>query len=159
MLTTVICIVLMLVSFVSGIWFTYTRMLKETIKSRETYEKFHSMYQMLERLIYCKQAGYSIGRYLLQSGIAKIAIYGCGDVGRILYNELLDEDIEVKYGIDKNTKIDFPIEIRSLSESLDEVDAVIVTSIAYFSDIEEELSKVLNCRILALDDVIYEISY
>lgn len=159
MLTTVICIVLMLVSFVSGIWFTYTRMLKETIKSRETYEKFHSMYQMLERLIYCKQAGYSIGRYLQQSGIAKIAIYGCGDVGRILYNELLDEDIEVKYGIDKNTKIDFPIEIRSLSESLDEVDAVIVTSIAYFSDIEEELSKVLNCRILALDDVIYEIAY
>lgn len=159
MLTAVICIVLMLVSFASGIWFTYTRMLKETIKSREAYEKFHSMYQMLERLIYCKQAGYSIGCYLRQSGIAKIAIYGCGDIGRILYNELLDEDIEVKYGIDKNTKIDFPIEIRSLSESLDEVDAVIVTSIAYFSEIEDELSKLLNCRILALDDVIYEIAY
>lgn len=159
MLTVIICIVLILASFAGGIWLTYTRMLKETIKSRESYEKFHSMYQMLERLIYCKQAGYSIGGYLQQSGITKIAIYGCGDIGRILYNELLDEDIEVKYGIDKNTKIDFPIEIRSLSESLDEVDAVIVTSIAYFSDIEEELRKLMKCRILALDDVIYEIAY
>lgn len=154
-----VCIILALLSFGCGICLTYKRTLKEIIKVSETYEKFYSMYQMLERFIYCKQTGCSIGDYLRQNGITKVAIYGCGDVGRILYNELLCEKIEIGYGIDRNTKLDFPIEIRSLDENLDKVDAVIVTSIAYFSDIEVELKKILDCRILALDDVIYEVAY
>ena len=64
----------------------------------------------------------------------------------------------VAYGIDKNAdSIYTDIDVVSKDENLEEVDAVVVTAITFFDEIEEELSARLECPILSLEDILYEV--
>ena len=121
--------------------------------------KFQMMYQMMERWIYCIHENKEISNYLGKNNIKKIAIYGCGDIGKLLYANLKNSNIIVEYGIDKNVRLEFPVPIKSIQDVDDNVDAIIVTSIAYFYEIEESLKKITKSPILSLEDIIYEIAY
>ena len=80
-----------------------------------------------------------------------------GITGERLLEELDNTDIDVKYSIDKNAKNIYTVaNVLSPDETLEEVDAVIVTTIAYYDEIEEMLSKKLKCKIVPLDDLIYD---
>ena len=41
-------------------------------------------------------------------------------------------------------------------EKLEKVDAIVVTAIAYFDDINDNLSSKTDCPIISLEDIIYE---
>lgn len=121
-------------------------------------EKFRIMYKMMERWMYIKQNGEGLDLYFKSYGYKNIAVYGMGDIGKILVNELRDSDIHVAYGIDRNpVTFDEKIEIYSPDEELQKVDAVVVTAIAYFDDIESKLSQKMDCPIISLEDIIYEV--
>ena len=49
------------------------------------------------------------------------------------------------------------IDIVSMDEPLSEVDAVVVTSITFFEEVEEKLSGRLGCPIISLEDVLHEV--
>lgn len=79
-------------------------------------------------------------------------------VGKRLYDELKNSDIEIKYAIDRNADgICAEIEVFSLEENLPEAKAVIVTPVFYFDEIKEKLEKKVNSKILSLEDILYEI--
>ena len=42
-------------------------------------------------------------------------------------------------------------------EKLEKVDAIIVTAVSFFDQIEEELSEKISCPIISLEDILYEV--
>lgn len=102
-----------------------------------------------------------IAEYLHAHSIQKIAIYGMTDVGVMLYKLLKDTDIKIVSGIDRSKKnLNLPIQIVKPKEFSESVDAIVVTSIYYFSEIYDVMRQQVgdNLPILGLDEILYEIS-
>ena len=79
-------------------------------------------------------------------------------VGKCLYEELKDiQGVEIKYGIDQESAYWGELEIRSLDDLLPDVDAIIVTPIFAYNEIEEILRQKTHSNIVSLDDVLYGI--
>ena len=78
-------------------------------------------------------------------------------VGECLLEELRDTEVSVDYGIDRNAKNLYAcIDLCTPDEELKPVDAVVVTVLGYFDEVEDLLTKRLDCPILALDDLMYQ---
>lgn len=120
-------------------------------------EKFRMMYHAVEKWMRIKQSGKNLSSYFEAYGYKKIAVYGIGDLGKLLINELEDTSIIVEYAIDKNVESNGNINVVKPDSDLSEVDAIVVTAIAYFDDINENISKKVQCPIISLEDIIYEV--
>lgn len=132
--------------------------LEEGEKWKELANKHLALMQLFNQWMITKQEGKSIVDYFHKESIKSIAIYGMSYVGERLYDELKDSDIEVKYAIDKNADgIYSELEIVTPQEKLEEVDAIVVTPIFYFDEIEGTLSAKTEVAILSLEDILYEI--
>lgn len=132
--------------------------LEEREKWKQLADKHLALMQLFNQWMITKQEGKSIVDYFHKESIKSIAIYGMSYVGERLYDELRDSDIEVKYVIDKNADgIYSELEIVTPQEELEEVDAIVVTPIFYFDEIEGMLSAKTEATILSLEDILYEI--
>jgi len=77
--------------------------------------------------------------------------------GETLIEELAGSNIEVKYGIDRNSyQIYAGIPIVMPDSDLEKVDAVVVTSIHFFEEIKELLNTKIDCPIISLEEIIYQ---
>lgn len=113
---------------------------------------------LLNQWLYLKQQGKSIIDYFHRENINTIAIYGMSYIGERLYDDLKDSDVTVKYAIDRNADTIYSeIAVMLPNDKLDEIDAVIVTSITYFAEIENELSGKISCPIISLKDILYQL--
>ena len=105
-----------------------------------------------------KQEGKKLSTYFEQNGYKKIAIYGMSYAGETLVDELKDTGIEIVYGIDKRAdSLYADIDIISIDDLRDDVDAIVVTAITFFDEIEEMLSEKVDCPIISLEDILYEV--
>lgn len=121
-------------------------------------KKNEAILKMFNQWLILKQEGKSIDKYFIDNGYRRIAIYGMSYAGERLLDDLKDSEIEVAYGIDRNAEHIFSeVEIVNLDDDLQPVDAVVVTAIYNFDDIEEKLSDRVDCPIISLEDVIYEL--
>ena len=104
-----------------------------------------------------KQHGKHLEDYFHQNRIKDVAIYGMSYIGKRLYDELKSSDIEVKYVVDKNAK-DIGMDIKTFfpDEEFPEVDAIIVTAISFFDEIEEILLSKINYKVISIEDILYE---
>ncbi|RKI43225.1 hypothetical protein D7V86_00955 [bacterium D16-51] len=139
--------------------FKLIKMAKCTIEKREkTIFKFKSYYNILNHWLDFKHMGKNIENYFIQNNYKKIAIYGMGELGFHLMDELQDTEIEVLYAVDDGLcahKV--RTMIKHNCDDLPEVDAVIVTPIFAYDKIKVQLEKKLSCSIISLEDVIYSI--
>lgn len=120
--------------------------------------KFKSYYNILNQWIVLQHEGKKIEQFFINNGYSKIAIYGMGEIGNRLFEELKDSSIEVKYAIDKNADNTYSqIEVYTLDDDLEEVDAIIVTTAFAFVEIKNSLEQKVNYPIISLEDVVYEI--
>ncbi len=120
--------------------------------------KHLSLFLMMNQWVKVKQEGKNLASYLEKNGYQKIAIYGMSYAGETLINELKDSSVTIAYGIDKNAdSIYADVDIVSMDDNLETVDAVVVTAITFFDEIEEQLSAKMDCPILSLEDILYEI--
>lgn len=132
--------------------------MKKTIEQKENSDKHLALYLMMNQWVKVKQAGKSIPNFLLEKGYSKIAIYGMNYVGETLYDELRDSGLEIAYAIDKNAdEIYAEIDVISPNTELDQVDAIIVTPIFFFDEIEEMLSGKTDADIICMEDILYAI--
>lgn len=121
-------------------------------------DKFKSYYNMLNQWLLLKQEGKTLEEYFVNNGYKNIAIYGMGEMGNRLYDELKDSNITVKYAVDENAAEIYPgIEVFGKEEEYPDVDVIIVTAIFAFDSIEKELQKKIKFPVIALDNVIYGI--
>lgn len=151
-------IILVLSGAVIGALVTMKALIKKIDKLKETSDKHFTLMYLLNEWLKTKQEGKTIIQYLHENQITDVAIYGMSYVGKRLYDELKNSDIEIKYAIDRNADgICAEIEVFSLEENLPEAKAVIVTPVFYFDEIKEKLEKKVNSKILSLEDILYEI--
>lgn len=121
-------------------------------------DKHLALFLMMNQWVKIKQAGKSFSSYFEKKGYKKIAVYGMSYAGATLVEELKGTGITIAYGIDQKAEsIYADMDIVSIKDNLNDVDAVVVTAITFFDEIEETLSERLDCPILSLEDVLYEI--
>lgn len=133
-------------------------MQKELDRMSTMAKKNYVIIRLFDQWMKVKQGGESIADYLKEKGYRTVAIYGMSFAGERLYDDLKDTEIAVRYGIDQNAdKIYAEVDVLGADEDLPEVDAVIVTAVYYFDEIEEKLSNRMDCPILSLEDILYEI--
>lgn len=120
--------------------------------------KHLSLFLMMNQWVKVKQEGKNLADYLEKNGYKKIAIYGMSYAGETLVDELKNTGITVAYGIDKNAdSIYADVDIVSMEDQLDSVDAIVVTAVTFFDEIEEKLSARVDCPIISLEDILYEV--
>lgn len=131
---------------------------KKTDKERGYAKKHLALYLMMNQWVKVKQKNKSLIDYMEKHGYRDVAIYGMNYVGETLAEEFAGSGISVKYGIDKNTdNIYSDMTVLAPDDALPEVDAVIITAITFYDEIEEQLSKKMDCPILSLEDILFEI--
>lgn len=99
-------------------------------------------FTILDRWLQIKNRGGSLAAFFLDNQIDSVAIYGMGEIGKRLYEELKGSRVKVAYGIDKNAKNIFieGLAVYRLDETLPKVNAVIVTPM-HFYEIQKEIYR------------------
>lgn len=120
--------------------------------------KMGEFYNILIQWLSIRQEGKTLVSYFTQNEYGKIAIYGMKELGERLYDELKDSEVEVKYIIDKNADALYAdVDVVTPYDPLEEVDAIVVTAIHYFDEIEMMLEEKVGCPIISLEDIVYDI--
>ena len=121
-------------------------------------DKHLALFKMMNQWVAVKQDGKNLSDYFEKMQYKTIAIYGMHYAGERLLKELKNSNIQVKYGIDKRADwIYTDIDVVTMEDEFDEVDAVVVTPIFFFREIEKELSEKIGCPIISLEDVLKEV--
>lgn len=130
----------------------------EKCKERQLSDKHLELFLMMNQWVKVKQEGKNLSSYFQKNGYKKIAIYGMSYAGETLLDELKDSSIEVAYGIDRNADgIYADVDIVSVDDILEAVDVIVVTAITFYDEIEEQLRIKVDCPIISLEDILYEI--
>ncbi len=121
--------------------------------------KFSALFHMMNQWVKVKQAGKNLSSYFLKNNYKKIAVYGMGYAGKALLEELRATEINVVYGIDRKAE-DLHMDIHIVSPDApfpEGADAVVVTAVDSFEEIEESLSKKTDCPIISLEEIVFEV--
>lgn len=130
----------------------------EKDKAKSMSDKHLALFLMMNQWVKVKQEGKNLSEYFVKNGYKKIAIYGMSYAGETLLDELRDTEVKAAYGIDgRPDSVYSDVDVFSAEDDLAEVDAVVVTAITFFDEIEEKLSGKMDCPILSLEDILYEI--
>ncbi len=136
---------------------------KSLDKSGKLQGRYKAYYQLTNQWLMNKNEGKSVASYFADNNIKNIAVYGMGTLGELFYNEIKGTDVKVSYFIDKNADTLYygvdDIAVVGLDDicNQDTVDAIIVTPIFDFDDIEGDLEEVTDISLISLEDVIYGI--
>jgi len=119
-------------------------------------------YKLLNQWMKNKAQNKKITDYLMDNGIKTIAIYGMGEVGQLLYEELKGEQVQVLYFIesaggnsieDRYGKRVIGVKEINLQEK---ADAIIITPIYNFENIYNDIvDENVGTIVLSLEDIIY----
>lgn len=130
---------------------------KEIDKQARRANKNASVIDALARWVSIMQDGKSVKDFFVENNYKTVAIYGYHYIGERLFEELRKNGIEVKYAIDQNRSgLQADIEVKKLEDDLEEVDAVIVTPVFYFNEIEDKLVEIFDCPIISFEEVLSE---
>ncbi len=112
-----------------------------TVELEKKLQKSVLFYWVFTRWMDLKIRGVGIADILNRLKYNKIAVYGYAELGQLLCKELINTKIQVSYLIDKKVK-DTGIEnlpVYAPQRELPEVDAIVVTAVYYFDEIQKEL--------------------
>lgn len=92
--------------------------------------------------------------FFYSKNINSIAIYGMGYLGERFAEELMEEEFDIKFGIDKRNFNNALIKVINPEESFEKIDAIVVTPIHLFHEIKTSIEKKALCSIISLEEVI-----
>ena len=154
----ILVVVSLLTGIVAGAGAVGKIMGNSLTKSKRLSDKHLALFLMMNQWVKVKQEGKHLTEYFEKNGYKKIAIYGMSYAGETLLDELKDTNVAVAYGIDENAdKIYLDVDIVTLEERVEAVDVVVVTAITFFDEIEKKLMERLECPIVSLEDILFEI--
>lgn len=117
--------------------------------------KFKSYYNLLNQWLILKNRGIDLAEYFIGNGLKRVAIYGMGEIGCRLWEELHDGPVDVLCGIDKEGGSPYgSLRVYTYNESWPEVDVIVVTAVFAFDKVRADLSKKTDARIISLEDVL-----
>lgn len=131
---------------------------KKIKKMNEGGAKVHELYMAFDQWLQIRQEGKTLVEYFTKNGYKTVAVYGMKELGERLIDELKGSGVTVSYAIDKNADCIYAeVDVVTPDEELAEVDVIVVTAITYFDEIEEMLCEKVDCPIVSLEDILYEI--
>ncbi|MBD5136083.1 MAG: hypothetical protein HDT39_09020 [Lachnospiraceae bacterium] len=134
------------------------KMNKKVIKEKEnTKKRYKKYYDIMNYWMEANYRGRSISECLKEKEYTNIVIYGMGELGNRLYEQLQKTDVKVMYAIDKNPVSSYS-ELNVVGAAMETtgVDAVIVTPVYDFDKIKEDLEGIFDCKIISLEEIVYE---
>lgn len=133
------------------------RKMKDFKGNRMKRDKMEIYYNLMEHWFTIHEQGKTIPGILMEQGIKKIALYGMGKIGKHVIYEIKNSEVKVAYGIEKNkTGFYDGLQIKSIDDEFPQVDAIIVTAIYDFDEIERDLKNRVNYPVISLEQIIYE---
>ena len=106
--------------------------------------------QTLYEVMMIEYSAIDIKRVMADQKLQRIAIYGMGKIGKVIFELFKRNGVEIVYCIDINKNIE--MENTDLRHSIDamtnDIDAVIVTPEMFFEEISEKIQKIVDCRVL-----------
>lgn len=153
---------LSLLSFISGyVTAIYTNRKKSHSVEQSlmhSEDRLNEYYMLLNCWLKLKQNQISLQSFFIQNDYKKIAIYGLGELGQRLYDELVDTEIHIAYAVDQNVENQsLNIEIYKTEDDLPHVDVIVITPVFAFEAIEKKLNAAGHHNIISLDEVIYSL--
>lgn len=132
---------------------------REKIKQQEKVfleiNKWYAYNQLMFKWMRIRERKHSIAEYLEMINISRVAIYGIGDIGKLCCDEILQNNINIPYIIDKHVEGDYiNIPIISPEKVDNRVDAIIITPICYYLEIAESLYRRTCAKLISLEDII-----
>ena len=110
-------------------------------KTNDVY-KYEALFNFATDWIKKYQKKERIGKELYEKGYRKVAIYGMQRLGYLLKDELEENNIVVKYGIDRNADLMYSdLKIVTPDENIEEVDLIIVTAVASYDAIYDSFKE------------------
>lgn len=150
-----------LVGIVGGTNYISLKRFKDMKSDRD---KLFTYYNALDQWVQNRMNDKNMEDYFLENNIHRIAIYGAGPMGRLLYEELRGSQIEVMYFIDKNAKnLAYYVEkevitVKEVGQQ-EEVDAIVITPYYFYDEITENFDRNgVTTDTVSLEDIIYSIN-
>lgn len=136
------------------------RNLKKKIKNEcAKVDKYNELYKLMVQWMEAKQNGQSITVWLRENNYRTVAIYGFYLIGECLYVELLNEGVDVRYGIDGKSRANIEgIKIYKPTDELPEVDVIIVTAVSDYEIIKKKMQDRVKGKIYSIKDILNEVS-
>lgn len=132
---------------------TYAMKLYE---AKKLSSKHYALYVLMKRWFDLRNQGKDLGSFFRKRGFNQIAIYGMGEVGKRLAQELRNGPITIQYGIDRqDVQSENGLRIIKPDQPFDDVDLLVVTVVGDCEDIFELLSRKVSCPIVSIEDVIF----
>lgn len=120
-------------------------------------DKFEMYYNLMERWMTVHEEGRTIADILAARNFHTIALYGLGKIGKHVVFELADSDITVSYGIDRaKPGIYNHIPVKKVEDDYPAVDAILVSAVYDFDEIEPVLKEKTDCPVVSLEEILYE---
>ena len=145
-------------AILSIILLLYIKKIKGKLKAAEqNSKKCYDNNVVLSDWLEVKNKNCKFDEWLVHFGVKNVAIYGFGVLGKAMYNELKDSKVNIICIADRNSN-NLVSEVRCVSPTeIPKVDAIIVTVIGAYDEIESQLMGLYNTRILSIEDVLYGI--
>lgn len=133
------------------------RLFAEKKRAEELLMKSHLILMMESKWITALNSGKKVEDYFHKYNIKTICIYGFGVMGKLLWEELKNSDIQVKMVLDAVVKSN-DIPIFRIEEVEDfPVDSIVVTAIVAFEEIKMLLRERTNIEVISLEHIIDEL--
>lgn len=121
--------------------------------------RYKKKYDLLYQWMKLKQNNVEIIEFFQDRKIESAAIYGLGDLGQLIYNDLSPFGI-IKFGIDRQAVSEIEqLPIYSLEKVQQSVDAILITPVLITDEIEENIYHILGEQItFVFEEVLFELS-
>ena len=126
---------------------------------RQKVDKALREMKLFEQWLLVKQDGKQISDYFQKKAINTIAIYGMGNIGERLYDELKDQNGIVKYAVDqKGKRICSEIEVHPGVDigGRRNMKKIVVTTVHCFEEVKKNISEMTDIPVLSLEEILYE---
>lgn len=143
-----------------GIISTYCMKQKQVKHEVSMKKRFYLYYNLLNQWLMIKQENKSLEQYFVERNNKNIIIYGMGEMGNRLYDELKSSIVHIDYAIDINADDTYSeLQVKTPEEGLKNVtaDVIVITAIYAYDDIYNTIHTQVSCPIISLEDIIFNL--
>lgn len=121
--------------------------------------KFMCYYYSCNQWLKNKNKGILLEKFFNDNGYHTIAVYGMGELGLRFCEEMKNSEIYIKYTMD-HCRISYEnIPSKTLADTLEDVDAIIVTAIYDFDSIYDKITAIKpNTPLISLEKILLELA-
>lgn len=119
--------------------------------------KFKTYYNILNQWLKMKNEGKGLAEYFIKHKWKEVAIYGMGEIGCRLYEELENSAVKIVYAVDKEGGSVYEgLKVYTLEEDWPTADVLVVTAAFAYDKIVTDIQAKVNIPVVSLEEVVTE---